>query len=66
MIVKRRHQHFAQCDGCGAELPPEYDYFDAVAAMKREGWAFVRGQNANNPTWYNFCPTCRARREPHD
>ena len=42
MIVKRRHEHIGICDGCGAELEPEYQYLDVVASMKEEGWAFVR------------------------
>ena len=62
MIVKRRHEHIGICDGCGAELEPEYQYLDVVASMKEEGWAFVR-QNGLTSEWFNFCPVCKERRK---
>lgn len=61
MIVKRRHEHFAVCDGCGEELDPEYEYLDLVSAMKREKWAFVR-PSGMSAEWFHFCPECQARR----
>lgn len=65
MIVKRRHEHIGICDGCGAELEPEYQYLDVVASMKEEGWAFVR-QNGLTSEWFNFCPACKERRKSRD
>jgi hypothetical protein len=62
MIIKRRYEYFATCDGCGAELPAEYDYLDAVGAMKRAGWQFVRPDGIS-PEWYHFCPACKERRK---
>lgn len=65
MIVKRRHEHYAVCDGCAEELEPEYEYLDVVAAMKREKWTFVR-QNGMTSEGFHFCPACQARRERRD
>jgi hypothetical protein len=62
MIVKRRYKFTAICDGCGTELAPEYDYLDAVSAMKQQGWLIAR-QNCMSPEWYHFCPVCRERNE---
>jgi hypothetical protein len=61
MIVKRRQEHIAICDGCGEELDPEYEYLDVVAAMKREHWVFVRPSGMSSE-WFNFCPACHERR----
>lgn len=60
MIVKRRYEYTPQCDGCGAELEPEYDYLDAVGAMKLAGWQIIRPQKMS-PEWYHFCPACKER-----
>lgn len=43
------------CDICHAELPAEFDFYDAVNAKKREGWKSrkVDGQ------WEDICPDCQ-------
>jgi Fe2+ or Zn2+ uptake regulation protein len=59
MIVKVGHKNKPVCDGCGAELEPQYDYWDCAAMMKRAGWKTVR----ESVEWYNFCPACKERRK---
>lgn len=62
MIVQRKYEYTPICDGCGAELEPEYGYYEAVSAMKMEGWQFYRPSRMC-PEWYNFCPECKERRK---
>lgn len=61
MIVKNRYKIIVRCDGCDAELPTEYEYMDAVAAMKRAGWGTVASRSSAE--WFNFCPVCNAKRK---
>jgi len=43
------------CDVCGAELPPEDDFYDAVQAKKDAGWKakIIDGQ------WEDWCDECQ-------
>ena len=62
MILQRKYEYTAICDGCGNELEPEYGYFEAVSEMKMEGWLFYRPSRMS-PEWYHFCPACKERRK---
>lgn len=42
------------CDGCGAQLPEEYDFYDAVDAKKVAGWKSIR----HGKEWSDLCPEC--------
>lgn len=60
MIVRSRYKCTPTCDGCGTELAPQYDCWDAAAMMKQAGWAFVK-PDTESGEWYNFCPACKER-----
>ena len=62
MILQHKYEYTPICDGCGAELEPEYGYHEAVSAMKMDGWKFVR-PSTMSPEWYHFCPACKERRK---
>lgn len=62
MIFISRYKYTPICDGCGATLAPEYDYFDAAQAAHRAGWEFVK-PNTSSGEWFNYCPVCKARRK---
>lgn len=62
MIRKVRYKYTPICDGCGVELEPSYDYFDATKNMKVNGWSFSRA-NKMSSEWFNFCPTCTDKRK---
>lgn len=47
------------CDRCGAELPGEFDFYDAVNAKKREGWK----SRKTNGEWEDICPDCQESEE---
>lgn len=59
MIDKRRHRHekiyVPVCDCCGDELDPEWDYEDAVGAIRAEGWEAKKVDGG----WVNYCPVCQ-------
>lgn len=61
MIVIGRYTYTPTCDGCGEELEPQYNYRDAVAEMKKAGWATGKPDKLC-PEWYNLCPVCKERR----
>ena len=42
------------CDYCGAELSPEYDFYDAVDAKKAAGWKSVK----DGTDWADYCTDC--------
>ena len=44
----------AVCDECGEELPPEFDWNDAVIAMREEKWQ----SKYTDDGWINLCPDC--------
>ncbi|MDL2273424.1 hypothetical protein LJC34_02615 [Oscillospiraceae bacterium OttesenSCG-928-G22] len=48
--------YIAACDGCGEELPPEYDFYDAVDAKKAAGWKSVK----EGSEWFDLCPNCHS------
>ncbi len=48
------------CDCCGDELHEERDFHDAIEAMKRAGWQFVRPSTIIGP-WEHYCPACATR-----
>lgn len=47
------------CDGCGKELPEEYDFEDAVCEMRAENWRIVP-PNEDFNYWSHYCPACAA------
>jgi len=42
------------CDYCGAELPDEFDFYDAVDAKKQAGWHSVKDEYG----WSDYCDEC--------
>lgn len=48
------------CDGCGTQLPEEYDFYDAVDAKKVAGWKSVR----HGKEWSDLCPECAEKMHP--
>ena len=58
MIDKRRHRHekiyVPVCDCCGDELDPEWDYEDAVCAIRAAGWTSKKVGG----DWGNYCREC--------
>ena len=44
------------CDLCEEELPAEYGFEDAVAAIRGEGWITKKTGDG----WKNYCPKCAA------
>ena len=55
----RTRLYIPTCDGCGAELEPEYDFDDAVEAKRRAGW---RSKNIQGE-WVDICPDCEMKEE---
>ncbi len=62
MIIKSRYKYTPTCDGCGTQLAPQYDYWDAAAMMRQEGWEFFKTDKICTE-WYNLCPACKERRK---
>jgi len=48
------------CDGCGAELPEEWEFLDAVNAMKANGWRMEPPAEIFD-SWTHLCPACAGR-----
>ena len=46
------------CDMCGAELPEEFSFEDAVDSKKQNGWRSVRDTGGD---WWDLCPDCYAK-----
>ena len=42
------------CDCCGEELATEYDFYDALAAVRAAGWRNVKCGSE----WMTYCPDC--------
>lgn len=42
------------CDCCGEELATEYDFNDALAAVRSAGWRNVKCGSE----WMTYCPDC--------
>ena len=61
MIRQDTYTYTPICDMCGCELDAEYGFYEAISAMKLNGWAIVR-PDKTTPEWYNFCPVCKERR----
>lgn len=57
MIEKKSGLFIPVCDCCGLELPEEYDFKDAVNAMKLEHWTFV-SPTEGCTNWEHYCPHC--------
>ena len=55
----RTRLYIPTCDGCGAELEPEYDFDDAVEAKRRAGW---RSKNIQGE-WVDICPDCEMKED---
>lgn len=60
MIESNGQTYTPTCDGCGAELPEEWEFMDAVDAMKTAGWRQVPPSGAVKD-WYHLCPACTAK-----
>lgn len=43
------------CDMCGAELPEEFSFEDAVESKKLHGWRSVCDLTS---AWWDLCPDC--------
>ena len=48
------------CDSCGLELPEEWDFLDAVDAMKAKGWR-LEPPGGLFESWAHYCPGCAGR-----
>lgn len=55
-IVHCGPEFYVTCDVCEAELPAEFDFFDAVEAKKRAGW--ISRKNTYGE-WEDVCPCCQ-------
>ena len=49
------------CDYCLDELPPEYDFYDAVDAKKAAGWHSVN----QHGEWQDYCEKCWLEGQRH-
>lgn len=55
MSIERYYgKYIPSCDVCGAELPSEEDFYDAVDAKKQAGWISIR-----DGVWLDVCPECQ-------
>ena len=66
MSIERRYSrggcmYTPTCDSCGDTLAAEYDFDDAVDAMKREGWNTE--WSTENSCYENYCPDCQEERK---
>lgn len=57
MIDRKKATFTPVCDCCGAELPEEWDYMDAINAMRANGWKQVPPSDTVK-YWYHICPAC--------
>lgn len=46
------------CDMCGAELPEEFSFEDAVSSKKAHGWKSIRDVSGE---WWDLCPECSTK-----
>lgn len=53
-IERQRGICVPTCDRCGAELPGEFDFYDAVSAKKDAGWK----SRKVNGEWEDICDEC--------
>lgn len=60
MVERTGQTYTPTCDACGAELPEEWEFQDAVDAMKVAGWRLVPPNEAFN-YWSHYCPACAGR-----
>lgn len=61
MIKKIRHgrmgtTYIPECDCCGSELDIEWDYLDAVSAIRSHEWSAKKVDGE----WVNYCPECQS------
>ena len=56
---ERTRLYIPTCDGCGAELEPEYDFDDAVDAKRAAGW---KSKNIDGE-WVDLCPGCQMKED---
>lgn len=49
------------CDCCGEELPAEYDFYDAVGAIRAAGWSIIPPKEGLTDAWEHYCPACHTR-----
>lgn len=60
MIERNGETYTPICDCCGAELPEEYDFQDAVDAMKSKGWRILPPSRTFD-YWSHYCPACAGK-----
>lgn len=54
-IERYGEEYVPTCDWCGAELPTEYMFTEAVESKCRHGWRSVKDIDAG---WLDLCPGC--------
>lgn len=59
MIDQKGATYTPICDGCGAELPEEWEFDDALNAMRAAGWRPIPPELAHD-YWGHYCPACAA------
>ena len=62
-IEKYGNIYTPTCDICGAEMPGEFIYNDAVAAKKRAGWHSRKDERGE---WQDWCKECWEEAQRHD
>lgn len=53
-IIRNYRDYTPTCDVCGDELETEFDFYDAVDAMKSAGWK----KRKIDGEWYDICINC--------
>lgn len=66
MIERHGGVYIPICDSCGMELEEEWEWQDAVNAMKSAGWSFEAPSQSGRPTWEHYCPNCKGEWMFHD
>lgn len=67
MIEKTGPLFTPVCDGCGTELPIQWDFLDAVNAIRAAGWRSIPPGKDDGPQgWLHFCPSCAGGWEFND
>lgn len=50
------------CDRCGDMLPPEFDFDDAIEAIRAAGWRTRKDPLTGD--WMHYCPECAREMRP--
>ena len=54
-IAKIYDKHVPICDICGEDLPPEHDFYDAVASSRQADWI----KRKRDGEWIDICRECQ-------